>query len=95
MACTDAKGARTISADDVLETPVASFLQANPTPSLNDNVNPNRYPVEKLAIKLTSLLVVLDIDDSRLEFPGRNLAVEQNVQLAVRAALEFRKTKVS
>src|SRR5690348_5072888 len=49
----------------------------------------------KSAPKLKPLLVVLDIDNSRLELPGRNLAVEQNIQLAVRAALELGQTKVS
>lgn len=42
----------------------------------------------------TSLLVVLDIDDSRLELPGRDLAVEQDVRLTVRAVLELGKAKV-
>jgi len=39
-------------------------------------------------------LIVLDINDSRLELPRGNLTAEQNVQLTVRPVLEFRETKV-
>lgn len=40
------------------------------------------------------LLVVLDIDEGRLELPGGNLAIEEDVELTVRAILELRKAKV-
>jgi len=40
------------------------------------------------------LLVVLEVNDSRPELPGRNLALEQDVGFAVRAVLEFRKEEV-
>ena len=36
------------------------------------------------------LLIIAHIDDSLLELPSRDPAVEQNIELAVRAVLEFR-----
>jgi len=39
------------------------------------------------------LVVVLDIDDGLLELSRRDLAVEQNVQLAITPTLEFRQAK--
>lgn len=41
-----------------------------------------------------SLLIVLDIDYSLLELPGRNLAVEEDIKLTVRAVLHFRQEEV-
>jgi hypothetical protein len=41
-----------------------------------------------------ALLVVFDVEDGRLELPGGNLVVEQNVDLTVRAVLELRKEEV-
>src|SRR5687768_4745226 len=40
---------------------------------------------------MAPLIVVLDIDDSSLELPGRNLAVEENIRLTVRPMLKLRK----
>lgn len=37
-----------------------------------------------------TLLIVSNIDDSRLELPGRDLTVEQDIKLTVRAVLELR-----
>jgi len=39
-------------------------------------------------------VVLRHVDDSLLELPRRNLAVEENVQLAVTPTLEFWQTKV-
>jgi hypothetical protein len=41
-----------------------------------------------------SLLVILDVNNSRLELPGRDLAIEQDVAFTVRAVLELRKEEV-
>jgi hypothetical protein len=41
-----------------------------------------------------TLLVVLNVDDGRLELPGCHLAVEQDIDFAVGTVLEFRKAKV-
>jgi hypothetical protein len=41
-----------------------------------------------------SLLVITHINDSSLELPSGNLAVEQDVELAVRAVLELRQEEV-
>lgn len=41
-----------------------------------------------------ALMIILDIDDSLVELPGRHLAVEENVQLAVRAMLHLRQEEV-
>ena len=38
-----------------------------------------------------ALIVVLDVNDGRLELPGGNSAVEQDVDFTVRAVLELRK----
>ena len=38
-----------------------------------------------------TLFVVSNINDSRLELPGRNPAVEQDIRLTIRAILELRK----
>jgi hypothetical protein len=42
-----------------------------------------------------TLLVILEINDSRLELPSGNLALEQDVHFAIRAMLELRKAEVS
>lgn len=40
------------------------------------------------------LLVISNTDNGRLELPGRDLAVEQDISLAVRTVLELRKAEV-
>jgi hypothetical protein len=52
-----------------------------------------RYGYESQVVPC--LVVVLHIDDSALELPRRHLAVEQDIQLAVTPALEFRQAEVS
>ena len=37
------------------------------------------------------LLIFLNVNDGRLELPGSNLAVEQDVSLTIRAVLQLRK----
>jgi hypothetical protein len=47
-----------------------------------------------LPVNYIHLLVVLDIDDSRLPLASRDMALEQDVDLAVRAALHLRQEEV-
>lgn len=41
-----------------------------------------------------ALLIILNVNNGRLELPSRNFAIEQNVAFTVRAVLELRKKEV-
>lgn len=52
------------------------------------------HNIVKVPTLSPSLLVVPDIDNSRLELSRSNLALEQNIRLTVRSILELRKEEV-
>lgn len=53
-----------------------------------------RRKARKLIASVASLLVIAHVDDGLLELPSRNLAVEQNVKLAVGAVLKLGQEEV-
>ena len=62
---------------------------------LNHDAKEAHKAVLLLLISHHTLLVLLDVNNSRLELPGRNLAIEQDVHFTVRAVLELRKEEES
>jgi len=55
---------------------------------------PLHYHDSRFLIDRRALLVILDVENGRSEFPGRNLSIEQNINLTIRAVLELRKEEV-